>query len=1082
MVTPTQLAAVEVAFASLVTDCRASLTMTGAKPEMGMYGHFQQFVATIFPVLAPAQTSQTGQWGFLQQAQSDQGVPDYRVEFGTVLRGWVELKAVVGKDLHTLTGHDKSQWERFSTGLQNVLFTNGWQWQLVQNGNKVGALVTMGSDSLFDPAGLPHAPATSQLDGLAVTIQQFLALEPLTFTKPTTAVEALAARAKALKLALLEIGRVDAGPSLQAMEIDFKQLLYRHGQKFTWERFVDAYVQIAVFGVLLWRLESGQKIAMSSQVGLKQGLHPLLTQTLAILWNPAGRHPMLDPLLEELANTVNAIHPTLFTASPHTTGVYVPDPIVHAYEPFFAAYDSASRDEKGVFYTPFPLVRQIISGVDHVLSTTLGRPAGLLDNDALFLDPATGTGTFLLGLADAVAAKASILGVAPDTAVEEVLTRRTAAFELFPGPYTIAHQRVEVALASHNVTPTKRLPIYLADTLAAPESGQLPLSSFGALGAEIVAERDEADAIKTAQNILVILGNPPYERLAEKSAIEPFSRILFDILKENTPLDMRSDLKSSSDLYVAFWLWSLWALQSPSVRQATSSIPTITPKDCQGVIAFVTNRTWLVGNSLAGLRSLIRQGAQEIWVLDLGGDNRGAHGAKSFNSGDANVFDIQTGVAVAWVVFDRDPNRTGPPTVFYQRRYGNKGAKLEYLEQPFDPSDYVQVTQTGSPTTALLPILWADTKLASAPSINEWFTEDPETGPQTARDTSEATPLGVDRADVYAVVSARRTKQLFGSLGRWAKLPATQRQKRWATAQQRRQANAIAPDPASLTTQKLRTYWYRPLDHRTLYDDPAWITWDRPSLRKAFPMIDTDNWAIVTLPHDHGRGPAAIHAGGMPDQHYFRGSAGGRAVYPLWWKVGDGSAPDPRRDQNGRRAGCSDMVIDWLDSLNRTGQFTDAYDYLLAVTTAPGYTERNWRALEVDSLRVPMTDDVAKFDAGAQLGAAIRAAWSRSANPFPGLQWHAAPVATPTGGSLPYGKATFGGQTIIFQNGRKLTGVPDAAWTFEVSGYRVLPEYLRARKHWTDTMARQLEINATIAAIAALHNLGAQADTYLSTL
>ena len=56
-----------------------------------------------------------------------------------------------------------------------------------------------------------------------------------------------------------------------------------NGLPFTWERFVDSYVQLATFGVLLWRLETGQSISLGDQVGIQSNMHPLLTQCLSIL-------------------------------------------------------------------------------------------------------------------------------------------------------------------------------------------------------------------------------------------------------------------------------------------------------------------------------------------------------------------------------------------------------------------------------------------------------------------------------------------------------------------------------------------------------------------------------------------------------------------------------------------------------------------------------------------------------------------------------------------------------------------------------------------------------------------------------
>jgi predicted helicase len=223
----------------------------------------------------------------------------------------------------------------------------------------------------------------------------------------------------------------------------------------------------------------------------------------------------VQPLLEELCITVNDIDPALFATSSSGKRKYITDPIVHAYEPFLQQYDPAAREAAGVFYTPTEIVAHIIDGIEDLLVDSLGRQDGLLDEHATFLDPATGTGTFLLGLASAGAEAARVAGFPVDQMVKEVMTKRASAFELFPGPYTVAHQRLEATLKGFGATLTDRLPTYLADTLAAPESGTLGGSGFGLAGVEIKKERQKADEVKTAQDILVIFGNPPYERIRQ---------------------------------------------------------------------------------------------------------------------------------------------------------------------------------------------------------------------------------------------------------------------------------------------------------------------------------------------------------------------------------------------------------------------------------------------------------------------------------------------------------------------------------------------------------------------------------------
>ncbi len=95
------------------------------------------------------------------------------------------------------------------------------------------------------------------------------------------------------------------------------------------------------------------------------------------------------------------------------------DPVIHFYEHFLAAYDTRIRAEVGAYYTPQPVVDGIVRLVDDALRDRLGLVDGVadastweqvterlgfampkgIDPEGQFvsmLDPATGTGTFLV--------------------------------------------------------------------------------------------------------------------------------------------------------------------------------------------------------------------------------------------------------------------------------------------------------------------------------------------------------------------------------------------------------------------------------------------------------------------------------------------------------------------------------------------------------------------------------------------------------------------------------------------------------------------------------------------------------------
>jgi hypothetical protein len=762
-VTPKATTTLDALYQELMVRSRRILAVPGSRPEVSLYGAFQNFLVDALTLLRPAEA-----WSVTEQVGHEAGVPDFRVGQSAELLGWVELKAVIGKDLDALQGHDKDQVERFVARLTNVILTNGWDWRLFWDGKQVGLPVRLGDPSAFAPKSDSRKPEAST-DALAELMRQFMDAPLHEYSDATPAVIALASRARSLRSALSDLS-VEASPTwLRAVYDDFHGLLYKNGQPFTWDDFVDAYAQLLVFGALLWRLETNGPIGLDRAVGVNSMMHPLLAQGLGLLWQVEARPPSMVPLLEELCATVNLIQPSAFTRS-ESAAKYVPDPLVQAYEPFFRNYDPARANAAGVYYTPPRLVSQITSGVDLLLQRSLGASDGVLDAAARFLDPATGTGTFLLGLIDTVALAAREHGWPIDQTVREVVEDRLWAFELLPGPYAIAHQRLAAALAEHGILSQKPLPVFLTDTLASPEAGALITSEFGPAGREITKERRRADHVKEGEAILVVLGNPPWERVlgGGNARIEEFARTLQSGIREATPLADRVDLKSTWDLYVWFWAWALWALQTPETRKATSQIPQIDGKECHGLVAYVTNRTWISGPSLGGLRRIARNAAKEVWVMDLGGDGRGAHGAKSFAGGDDNVFDIQVGVAIVWIVCER--GFEGEPIVRYRRVYGKRAEKYRVLEKPFD-ADAFEVVK-GDSAEPFVPAHWGNSTMENAPSLDELFVDPPGIGIQTARDTARYSPVGTRREEVLARVSdSAGHHQLVGSLADWAELP-----------------------------------------------------------------------------------------------------------------------------------------------------------------------------------------------------------------------------------------------------------------------------------------------------------------------
>lgn len=270
--------------------------------------------------------------------------------------------------------------------------------------------------------------------------------------------------------------------------------------------FASAFAQTLIFGLLLAREAGGGcEIGEQAYQMLPEGTYPLLRGTLRALTLDEVRG-MLGVAFDICRDAVNSV--VLAILDPRDGR----DPMLYLYEDFLRVFDPEAAIKYGVYYTPPDIVRLIVAESDRALREGLGTD-GLLDPDVQLLDPACGTGTFLIAAAGAVAERvASRFGRGAVPAEISAFAQRMHGFELLVGPYTVAHHRMLREIDGHGGA-AGHLPIYLADTLAPPAGAEGIATHLAFMGAPMVAERQAADIVKQTTPILAIFGNPPYRGL-----------------------------------------------------------------------------------------------------------------------------------------------------------------------------------------------------------------------------------------------------------------------------------------------------------------------------------------------------------------------------------------------------------------------------------------------------------------------------------------------------------------------------------------------------------------------------------------
>ena len=303
--------------------------------------------------------------------------------------------------------------------------------------------------------------------------------------------------------------------------------------------------------------------------------------------------------------------------------------------------------------------------MDSLLKTELNRPDGLADDNTLILDPATGTGGFLLTVLDHIRASvAQTYGTGEWTQyINAELVKRVFGFELLVAPYTIAHLKLSLYLQAQGWRADERLRIYLTNTLEQPEEMQPPLPF-----AEFIS--DEANAalsVKRDEPLLVILGNPPYPRDSANPSREGrkltfIGRLIEDYKKvDGKPLG-ETNLKALQADYVKFIRWAQWRID----------------KNGEGVIGYIVNNSFLDGSTSRGMRQSLLTSFNAIYFLNLHGSGRITETIPTAER-DENVFDIIQGVSVLLCVKYRDSPT--PAKVYYADLWGSREEKYKILSE-----------------------------------------------------------------------------------------------------------------------------------------------------------------------------------------------------------------------------------------------------------------------------------------------------------------------------------------------------------------------------------------------------------------
>ena len=313
------------------------------------------------------------------------------------------------------------------------------------------------------------------------------------------------------------------------------------------------------------------------------------------------------------------------------------------YEQFFQGFSVKVADTHGIVYTPQPIVDFMVKSVEHILQTEFNR--SMSDTGVHIIDPFVGTGNFIVRIMqalDPIALERKYTADPPELQCNEVMLL----------PYYIASMNIEHAFfsATHRYMPYEG--ICLVDTFEMVEGQQMSL--FTADNTVRVEKQKETD-------MFVVIGNPPYNMGQVNENDNNKNR------KYKT-MDQRI-----ADTYVKDSKATLRnKLYDPYIKAIRYGLDKIGE---EGVVAFVTNNSFLEGIAFDGMRKHLAADCDAIYILDLGGNAR-----KGLKVSDANVFGIRVGVSINLFVKKKE-NLSESPRIFYHRTEDlwNKKQKFDFL-------------------------------------------------------------------------------------------------------------------------------------------------------------------------------------------------------------------------------------------------------------------------------------------------------------------------------------------------------------------------------------------------------------------
>ena len=960
--------------------------------------------------------------------RTDCGAPDYIVQDKTGLGiFYVEAKDIGDGDLDgkKRTGH-KEQFDRYKAALDTIIFTDYLDFHLYRHGQFVASVKIADWDGVSKVSGIE-----SEYGNLIQLVADAASSAPQKIDNSKRLAELMAGKARLLQrnaanfLSPLTKTYDDAPAHAKPPITPILDLLIGMREvlmpEVGAEEFSDIFAQTLTYGMFAARLYDPTPETFSRYEAMD--LIPKTNPFLKIFFQYVATNleDELQWMVDDLADFFRAADVEKIMRNYGRTGA---DPMIHFYEDFLREYDAYLRKDRGVWYTPIQVVKFIVGAADWALKNRFGLADGLADRSKVeieceevaphgkrmarkvkktvhrvqMLDPATGTGTFIAEAIRQIFAKfKGNEGIWPSYAERDLLPRLNG-FELLMASYTMAHIKVDFALRETKVTPSgkERFRIFLTDSL----SDWHKVLPGGLFASALAPEQQGADEVKRDTPVMVVMGNPPYN-VSSLNKSDWIQYLVADYKKDLNERKINLD-----DDYIKF------------IRLGQYYVD----KNGEGIIAYITNNSFLDGITHRQMRKSLLRTFDEIYILNLHGNARKKEVAPDGGK-DGNIFNIMQGVTITLFVKKEGGSAAKSAKVYYADLWGKKKDKLTVLDDAtMDSIDWKEL-KLSDPYYFFVPKDFAlEDVYKEGFSVAELFAVS-NSGIQTKRDRLV---YCYGLKDIQNVVVDFINQSDIEIRQRYS-LPADGRD--WAVS--------WAKEDLSKNDRHIVTVHYHPFDKR-------WTCFTgRTSGFMAYPRMPAsshmlrDNIALLAVRNSRGDlannyfvSDTIVDKDGISSLDNCR-------FFPLYLyeenmgKLEKSANMDPK------------IVAKIGAAIGGEATPEDIFAYIYGVLHSPNYRAKFKEFLKTDFPRIPYPKDLAQFDAVSEIGKElIDTHLMRDA--APGLSETRARF--PKIGDNVVEKVVFEEGRVFINSEQYFDNVPQVSWELPIGGYRPAEKWLKDRK------------------------------------